>query len=350
MGVSAADIGYMRRALALARKGLGTVAPNPAVGAVVVKNRQIIGRGYHRKAGEDHAEVIALKQAGVDSRGADLYVTLEPCNHFGKTPPCTEAIKLAGIKRVIISVRDPNPHVKGNGVEELQAAGIEVTSGVLQEQGEEILRPFISCITEKRPYVTLKLALTLDGAVTSGDPERPWLSSDPAKAYVQRLRSRADGILVGITTILIDNPRLTNRLGRGASPKRIYVDSKMSAHGELNIFNSASETICLTTVDAVIPAFPAKIVKCRATREGQVDLVDALTKLSECGISNLLCEGGAVLASSLLNEGLVDKLILIQCPIISEGSQDKLNLQGPIKLQLAKSVRCGLDLVTVYKR
>ena len=196
---------------------MGSVSPNPAVGAVIVKNSKIISYGYHRKAGGPHAEVEALERAGIAANGADLYVTLEPCNHHGKTPPCSEAIIKAGIKKVIISVLDPNPTVKGGGKEFLENAGVEVVTGVLESQGQELISSFLHYIKFGRPYLTLKLALTLDGKITSGLEGQRWLSSKTSQAFVQRLRSRSDAVLVGKNTVIKDNPFLTNRLKMAAS-------------------------------------------------------------------------------------------------------------------------------------
>ncbi len=312
----------------MARRGLGSTSPNPAVGCVIVKDNAVIGRGYHRGTGLPHAEVEALSDAGEAAKGADLYVSLEPCNHHGRTPPCTEAILRAGIKRVVFSAKDPNPEVEGNGAARLRAEGLEVIAGILPETGEHIIEGFRTGFAVQRPFVTLKLALTADRKLSTGDPSRRWISSPIARAFVQRLRSRTDAILVGSGTVKADDPALTNRLGRGAQPLRVIIGDASPFDRHLQVFDSSAKTI-------VLPGF---------------DLESALAHLFDLGIRTVLCEGGAEIARSLITEQLVNRLILIEATVSSSGEalpEFPLHLEQGFKAVLSR--RMGPDTVRVLE-
>src|ERR1039457_3154236 len=223
----ATDMKFMKRALTLARKGIGRTSPNPAVGCIIVKDDAIIGEGWHRKAGTPHAEIHALKMAGDAARGADLYVTLEPCCHTGATPPCSQALIKAGVRRVIAGMRDPNPQVSGGGLTALDHAGIETVCGVLEGECRAINLPFIKHITTGLPYVTYKCAMTLDGKIASFTGESRWISCEQSRKYVHRMRAHNDAVMVGVDTVLADNPRLTVRYVKGRTPVGIIVDSPL---------------------------------------------------------------------------------------------------------------------------
>ncbi|MEE9613844.1 MAG: bifunctional diaminohydroxyphosphoribosylaminopyrimidine deaminase/5-amino-6-(5-phosphoribosylamino)uracil reductase RibD, partial [Thermodesulfobacteriota bacterium] len=231
---------FMRAALSLAKKGLGRTSPNPAVGAVVVKGKKIVARGYHRKAGLAHAEVEALDRAGRKSSGADLYVTLEPCCHHGRTPPCTDAIIEARIKRVFVGMKDPNPGVRGRGIKKLMAAGITVVTGMLESDCRTLNEPYTKHVTTGIPYVILKLAMSLDGRIATGGGESKWITGPEARNYVHKLRNTVDCVMVGSGTAVRDDPRLTVRFSNGRNPARAVVDTKLVTPPGARIFSSPS--------------------------------------------------------------------------------------------------------------
>jgi diaminohydroxyphosphoribosylaminopyrimidine deaminase/5-amino-6-(5-phosphoribosylamino)uracil reductase len=316
----AADTAYMKRALALARRGIGRTSPNPAVGCVVVKDGTVVGEGWHRKAGSPHAEIHALNMAGDTARGADLYVTLEPCCHTGATPPCSDALINAGVRRVIAGMRDPNPLVSGGGLAALKKAGIETSCGILEEACRAINRPFIKQITTGLPYVTYKCAMTLDGKIASMTGDSRWISCRESRKFVHRMRSRSDAVMVGVETILADNPLLTVRHIKGRDPVRIVVDSTLRTPAGMNILSAAlaGKTIIATTQED--PAFHrrylqngARVLVCK-TRGGRVDLHDLLGKLGNLGIQSVLLEGGSRLAGDALLKGLIDECVFFYAP------------------------------------
>jgi diaminohydroxyphosphoribosylaminopyrimidine deaminase / 5-amino-6-(5-phosphoribosylamino)uracil reductase len=317
----------MGRALRLARRGVGRTSPNPAVGCVVVKSREVVGEGWHRKAGTPHAEIHALRSAGEDARGADVYVTLEPCSHFGKTPPCTEALIRAGVARVFIGMVDPNPLVSGRGIEELKIAGIDIVAGIREEECRRVNEPFVKHITTRLPFVVCKAALTLDGwtATTSGDSR--WITGDRSRGYVHLLRSRSDAVMVGVETVLADDPQLTARLGRKVKdPLRVIVDSRLRTPVNAAIFRlkSAARTLIATVSNDAgkIRAYHdlgAEVMVC-AERDGRVDLPDLMKRLGKWGVQSILLEGGGVLAGEMLRLSLVDKFVLFYAPKILGGA------------------------------
>jgi len=327
----------MRRALKLARRALGQTSPNPLVGAVVVKNNQIVGEGYHHKAGLPHAEVEAIKAAGTKARGADLYVTLEPCNHYGRTPPCTEAILKAGIRRVFVGMRDPNPYVKGRGVEYLRSQGIEVETGILENECRDLNEVFIKYITTGLPFVSLKLAATLDGKITLGSTEDKWITNEKSRRFVHYLRDIHDAILVGINTVIKDDPLLTTRLPRkkGKDPVRIILDTHLRIPLEAKVLhlNSLSPTIIVTSFDApfekirALQKLGAEVLQI-SSENGRLSLLELLKILGKKKITSLLVEGGAQVATSFFNKGLVDKVYFFYAPKIA--GKDNLSLVGAL--------------------
>jgi diaminohydroxyphosphoribosylaminopyrimidine deaminase / 5-amino-6-(5-phosphoribosylamino)uracil reductase len=314
---------FMRIALEEAAKGLGRTSPNPAVGAVLVKGGRIIARGYHKQAGTAHAEIVALELAGPRARGADLYTTLEPCDHYGRTPPCSQAILDAGVRRVITASADPNPKVNGKGIARLRRAGVEVLTGVLREEADRLNRPFFKVIQEGLPYVTLKAAVTLDGKLATATGDSRWITGEPARAWVHRLRDRVDVILVGSNTVRRDNPKLTTRLpgGGGKDPVRVVVDSHLSLKPTLTLFTqrSPARTVLATVEDPSgrkARRFTKQGVEVWQVREkrGRVDLQALLKRIAHGGLNHVLVEGGAELYGTFLRERLADELILFLAP------------------------------------
>jgi diaminohydroxyphosphoribosylaminopyrimidine deaminase / 5-amino-6-(5-phosphoribosylamino)uracil reductase len=312
---------FMLAAIAEAEKGLGRTTPNPAVGAVVVRGGRIVARGHHACAGGPHAEVVALREAGARARGADLYTTLEPCDHFGKTPPCSRAILDAGVRRVLVGSRDPNPKVNGRGIARLRRGGVEVVLGVARAACDRLNAPWFHYIVTGRPWVTMKAAITLDGRIAASSGDSRWVTGEEARAAVHELRDRADAVLVGAGTARADDPLLTTRLPGGRDPVRVVLDSRLSLPRKLRLFHpqSPAPTIVAHVTDRE-PRFGPGVEALRCgSRDGRVDLGDLLEKLARRGIVHLLVEGGAEVHSELLDEGLVDELVLHIAPKLLGG-------------------------------
>ncbi len=317
----------MNQALELAGQGEGRTRPNPAVGAVIVKDGVVVGRGFHPKAGQPHAEIFALREAGNRARQADMYVTLEPCSHHGRTGPCADAIIEAGLSRVYIGTTDPNPLVAGAGIRRLREAGIQVFCGILENLCQRIIAPFAKHIRTGLPYVVLKSAMTLDGKTATACGDSQWVSNSVSRLEVHRLRDRIDGIMVGIGTVLRDNPQLTTRLPEdGRDPERIVVDSRLRIPEDSAILhlNSAAKTFIATTDQAPTD----KIDRLRAvgvevlvlpTISGRVDLHALLAMLGKRGFQSILLEGGAELNGAFWRAGLVDRLMMFVAPKIVGG-------------------------------
>lgn len=314
---------FMRIALDEAAKGLGRTSPNPSVGAVLVKGGRIIAKGYTQPAGQAHAEVMALAAAGGKARGADLYTTLEPCNHYGRTPPCTLAIMEAGVRRVISASSDPNPLVNGKGVARLRRHGVEVRTGVLKAEADRLNRPFFKAIRSRMPYVTLKAAVTLDGKLATATGDSKWVTGPVAREWVHRLRNRVDVILVGANTVRKDDPQLTTRLpsGRGKDPVRVVVDSRLSLKPSHTVFTqrSAAKTVVATLEDPSgrkARRFTEQGVEVWQVREkrGRVDLKALLSRINGEGLNHVLVEGGAEMYGSFLRDRLADELALFLAP------------------------------------
>ncbi|MBP5291030.1 MAG: bifunctional diaminohydroxyphosphoribosylaminopyrimidine deaminase/5-amino-6-(5-phosphoribosylamino)uracil reductase RibD, partial [Lachnospiraceae bacterium] len=308
---------FMREALGLAKKGMGFTSPNPMVGAVIVKKGEIIGSGYHKKYGDLHAERSAFAYCDenrIDCRGADMYVTLEPCCHYGKQPPCTEAIIEHGIKRVFIGSSDPNPLVAGKGVEILRDHGIEVTEGILREECDALNEIFFHYITTGLPFVTMKYAMTLDGKIACYTGESKWITGEAARAHVQQERLRHSAIMVGIGTVLADDPLLTCRLENGRDPLRIICDSSLRTPLDCNILKTAREvpTVIATVSEDNEKAAMYERAGCRIIRtepkDGQVDLSALMKLLGKERLDSILLEGGGELNWSALKEGIVSKV------------------------------------------
>jgi diaminohydroxyphosphoribosylaminopyrimidine deaminase/5-amino-6-(5-phosphoribosylamino)uracil reductase len=319
----------MQRALAVAEGGIGFVSPNPVVGCVIVKDGRIVGEGYHERYGGPHAEANALRVAGSAARGATLYVTLEPCCHTGKTPPCVDAVLQAGVGRVVMAVRDPNPKVAGGGLARLRAAGIDVTLGICEAEARRLNETFLHYIQTQRPFVTLKCAATLDGKIATRTGASRWITGRAAREHVHRMRHAADGLLVGAGTALQDDPLLTTRLpeGGGVNPLRIVVDSmlRLSPSSQLATVRPDRRTLVATSERAPVDKQRqlehqgVEILRLPSYADGRVDLEALLTVLGARGIADLLVEGGATLSATLLQRRLVDKIVMFIAPKIIGG-------------------------------
>ncbi|WP_035246005.1 bifunctional diaminohydroxyphosphoribosylaminopyrimidine deaminase/5-amino-6-(5-phosphoribosylamino)uracil reductase RibD [Desulfogranum mediterraneum] len=331
------DQRFMEIALAEARKGLGRTSPNPAVGAVVVREGRIVGRGYHRKAGTPHAEVHALADASASARGATIYVTLEPCNHTGRTPPCTQAILKSGIARVVIGMLDPNPHVAGKGMECLEQAGLTVCHGILEKECRALNYPFLKHIATGLPWVIMKAGLSLDGRISYRKGEGGKITGPASGERVHQIRDRVDAILIGVGTALSDDPSLTTRLGtgKGQDPLRIIVDTSLRLPPAARMLHQDSEAetwvYCGTAASEErqqqLEAAGARVVRLPLYPDGGLDLNALLAHLGEEGINALLVEGGSRIHGSFLQADLVDQVCLFYAPFFI-GDQGTPLLKG----------------------
>jgi diaminohydroxyphosphoribosylaminopyrimidine deaminase/5-amino-6-(5-phosphoribosylamino)uracil reductase len=332
---SAEDSRHMGEALRLAELGLYTTDPNPRVGAVVVKDGKVVGRGFHKVAGEAHAEVLALKEAGSAAKGATLYVTLEPCSHQGKTPPCADAVVKSGVTRVVAAMTDPNPLVAGKGFEILKAAGIAVSEGLMAAQAKALNPGFISRMTRGRPWVRTKLAASMDGRTALANGESKWISCDASREDVHRWRARSSAVLTGIGTLLADDPTFTVRLpGEWRQPMKVVVDTNLSTPADAKVFARNPDLVYIATavddpeeheplnaIGANIQVFPE--------RRGFMDLKAILETLAELECNEVLMEAGAGMNGALLEAGLVDELILYMCPsLLGDKARGMFSLAG----------------------
>ncbi|HSQ88136.1 bifunctional diaminohydroxyphosphoribosylaminopyrimidine deaminase/5-amino-6-(5-phosphoribosylamino)uracil reductase RibD [Romboutsia sp.] len=326
---------YMKLALELAKIGNGKVNPNPMVGAVIVKDNKVIGKGYHQEYGQNHAEVNAINSATEDISGSTMYVTLEPCSHYGKTPPCVEKIIESNVSKVVIASLDPNPLVSGNGVKKLIDAGIEVVTGVLDDENKKLNEVFMKYIVDKKPFVIMKVAMSLDGKIATSSGESKWISCEESRKEVHKLRNIVMGILVGVDTVIKDNPKLTARLENGKNPIRIIVDSNLRIPIDSNVIQNIKEarSIVVTTNKAIkdkVKTLENKGVEVLIVneKEGRVDLKDMIDKLGKLNIDSILLEGGSTLNFSALNEKIVDKIQVYIAPKIIGGTDSKTPVGG----------------------
>jgi diaminohydroxyphosphoribosylaminopyrimidine deaminase/5-amino-6-(5-phosphoribosylamino)uracil reductase len=310
----------------LARKAAGRTSPNPMVGAVLVRGGKIVGAGYHRAAGGDHAEIIALKRAGAAAKGATLYITLEPCSHHGRTPPCADALIDAGIKEVIAGMRDPNPLVAGRGFRKMRRAGIKVEVGLCSAECQLLLEAFAKFIRKRIPFVTLKLAATLDGKIAAASGDSKWISNPESRALVHRWRNEMDAVLVGAGTVRADDPELTCRAPGGRNPYRVVLDSRLTTplSSRLLCHRDAEKTIMATTARA--SAAKARAIRARGAqvwrlpaRHGQVAWLPLLKRLAKIGIVSVMIEGGAAVAASAVKHRVVDKIVFFYAPKLVGG-------------------------------
>lgn len=335
MITSDADEKYMALALELAEKGRGKVEPNPMVGAVLVKNGEIVGKGYHQVFGEAHAEIHAINEGKANCKGATLYVSMEPCAHHGKTAPCVDAIIKSGITKVVTTVIDPNPITSGKGIHKLKEAGIEVTLGVMESQATRLNSPFFKLMQKGLPYVIVKWAMSLDGKIATQTGNSRWITSEESRTYVHKIRGQVDGILVGINTVLRDDPLLTCRLEGGRNPKRIIIDSNAALPLRSRILNTIHESEIIVAVNKnaqqerieKLEQLGCTIIQTR-DKSDRVDLKDLFRKLGEMKLTNILVEGGSRVITSMIEERLADKVIVFIAPIIIGGEDAKSPILG----------------------
>ncbi|MBI5124470.1 MAG: bifunctional diaminohydroxyphosphoribosylaminopyrimidine deaminase/5-amino-6-(5-phosphoribosylamino)uracil reductase RibD [Candidatus Omnitrophica bacterium] len=305
----------MRMAISLAKRAEGKTSPNPIVGAVVVKNGRIVGEGYHKRAGSPHAEINALRQAGNSAKGATLYVTLEPCGHFGRTPPCTNAIIKSGIKKVVIGMKDPNPINNGRSIRKLNKNGIKVITGVLREEAEVINKPYIKFITKRLPFITVKVAQSMDGKIATKTGDSRWISSEDSRRYVHKLRGMADAVMVGANTALKDDPLLMSRYSGKKQPVRIVITGRSRIPSNARIFSHLDKS-------------PVMIARPGSAGNKKTGLVKFLKGLAGENITHVLVEGGGELIASLVEKGLVDRFLIFIAPKIIGGKDAITAVEG----------------------
>ena len=362
------DLRFMRRVLALARRGRGRTSPNPMVGSVIVCEGAIVGEGYHHAVGRPHAEIEALRDAGEQSRGATVYVNLEPCCHTGRTGPCSRALVAAGVARVVVGMRDPNPLVSGGGIAELEAAGVDVEVGVLEDECRALNEGFVRLVTARRPFVTLKLAATLDGRLASSTGDSKWITGPASRARVHRMRAEVDGVAVGAGTALADNPQLTARTRSGGlrrrQPARVVFDGELALAqrhpsallegpgGRVLVVAADGGHLAPQAVD--LEARGATVLRVPAGGQpGTVDMVEALLALGREGLASLLVEGGSGVGTALLRAGLVDRLAVFLAPkLLGGGGSVPMfgdlgfrTMAEALALEDAKLERFGPDLL-----
>lgn len=355
MKTQTAAVPFMRRALQLAEHGVGRTSPNPPVGAVVVRGGVIVGEGYHRRAGELHAEPIALRNAGEATRGADIYVTLEPCCHQGRTPPCTEAIVSAGIARVFYAVPDPDPCCAGGGEAALRTAGLQVDRGLLADEVGGLLEGYVRHRRTGRPLVTLKLAMSLDGRIATRTGDSRWITGDEARALVHQVRNRSDAVIVGIGTVLADDPVLTTRgIAGGRDALRVVVDSTAKTPPQAQVIEGGSDAGCIIACTEHAPAERMRALEQAGAEllvlpggDGGVDLAALVEAFGQRGALNVLIEGGGELAAGALTAGVVDKVMLFHAPVLIGGREAKPGIGGDGVERMADALR--LTSVTVQQ-
>ncbi len=353
------DERWMRRALRLAAKGRGRTSPNPMVGAVLVKGGKVVGEGYHAKAGEAHAEIVALGRAKEEARGATLYLNLEPCAHYGKTPPCAPRVVEGGVRRVAIGMEDPNPLVKGQGIEILRRAGLDVRVGILQSECRRLNEAFCKYIPQKVPFVIVKVAATLDGKTADRDGDSKWITGEASRRLVHRLRNQVDGVLVGIGTVLKDDPLLTCRIRGGRDPYRIVLDTRLRIPEEAKVIGTDPSKVIIAVTELASREKIEKLEKKGVrilmidSKEGRINLKACLSRLGEVGMMSLLVEGGSQLNGSFLDEGLIDKLLLFLAPkVIGDpqapaifGGKGVPHLQEAVGLKEIRMKKIGEDVL-----
>ncbi len=355
---------YMDKALTLAQKTLGSVSPNPAVGSIVVKDNTVVGQGWTQPPGQAHAEVMSLHQAGDRAKGATLYTTLEPCNHFGRTPPCTEAIIGAGISQVCVAMIDPNPLVNQHGISRLRDAGIKLELGECKDTAAKLIEAYTKYITTGYPFVTAKFAMSLDGKIATRSGDSKWISSKASRAYVHKLRSQSDAVMVGINTVVIDNPRLTARDQFGNplknQPVRIILDSKGKISPGASLLSQPGRTMIITSTSARRQSTKEihADFKTVSGEDDHVDLVKLMQILGENDITSILVETGGILLGSLFDLRLVDKVIAFISPTIIGGKnapspvmgKGVSNMTNALRLEHPRTKAFGQDIAIIGYR
>ena len=350
---------YMRMAIRLARKGIGKTNPNPMVGTIIVKDGKIIGRGYHKKCGDYHAEINAINNVKGSIRGSTIYINLEPCSHYGRTPPCVDTLIKKGLKMVVVGTPDPNPEVNGKGIKILRSKGIKVDVGILDTECRQLNEHYFKFIKSGIPYVSVKYAQTLDGRIATKTGDSQWISSEASRKYVHFLRSTNDGIMVGAGTVTADNPQLTVRHVKGMNPLRIIVDSKLRIPIKSSVLtdDNPHQTIIATTSNAparkitAIKKLGAEVLVVKKERNGKVSFSSLLKELGKREIMSVLVEGGSGMITALLKVNLVDKMIIPISPrILGKGLEaiGDLNInkiKDAIKFSSFKTMKKGDDLI-----
>ena len=344
----------MKKVLALAVKAEGLTSPNPLVGALLVKGNKVIGRGYHKKAGSPHAEIIAIKSARHKTNGSTLYINLEPCTHFGKTPPCAPEVIKAGIKRAVIAMQDPNPLVSGRGIKQLKSAGIDVITGILQQEARKINEPYIKYITKKMPFVVLKWAMSLDGKIATHIGDSKWISHQASRDFTYRLRGKFGAVLIGINTLLKDNPQLTTH-GLGIKePKRIVIDSNGEIPLDCNLLKIKGGQVIVATTDKIskekirkLGQKDVEVIVCKQD-QGKVNLRELMIELAKPArqgfkggreISSVLVEGGGRITASFIENNLADKFIVFMSPMIIGGKDAISPVEGTGVKKISDAVK-----------
>jgi diaminohydroxyphosphoribosylaminopyrimidine deaminase / 5-amino-6-(5-phosphoribosylamino)uracil reductase len=320
------DKRYLRLACRLALKAAGRTSPNPMVGAVLVRGGKVIATGYHRRAGEDHAEIVALKRAAAKAKGATLYINLEPCSHYGRTPPCARALISAGIKEVVAGIEDPNPLVAGEGFRQLRRAGIRVRAGILEAECQRLNEAFIKYVTRRLPLVTLKLAASLDGKIAAVSGDARWISSEDSRRVVHQLRNQMDAVVVGVGTVIADDPQLTCRISKGRNPWRVILDARLRIPLSAKLLRQpdAAKNIIVTgdrprrTKIHALEALGARVWQVKL-RRGRIPWATVLKRLAAQGTLSVMIEGGATTAAWALQEKMVDRILFFYAPMILGG-------------------------------
>jgi diaminohydroxyphosphoribosylaminopyrimidine deaminase/5-amino-6-(5-phosphoribosylamino)uracil reductase len=339
------DQHYMRLACRLALKAAGRTSPNPMVGAVLVRDGKVIGTGFHRFAGADHAEIVALERVGGKAPGATLYINLEPCSHYGRTPPCSRALIAAGVKAVVAGMKDPNPLVAGRGFRSLRRAGIEVRFGVLEEKCRALNEAFVKHITRRLPLVTLKLAASLDGKIAAVTGDARWISSEDSRRRVHQLRNRVDAVIIGVGTVIADDPQLTCRMPRGRDPWRVILDShlRIPVRAQLLRQRDPEKSIIVTGRGApqrkvrVLESLGARVWKVKL-RKGRIPWTTILKQLAAEGALSVMIEGGATTAAWALEEKVVDKVLFFYAPMIL-GGDGRVMIEGLGVKRVRRAIR-----------
>lgn len=359
------DERYMRIALRLGTKGLGRTSPNPPVGAVIVENGEIIGKGWHKKAGMPHAEVEAIadahKKGFSNFRNATIYVTLEPCSHYGKTPPCADLIVSEKFARVIIGTLDPNPLVNGNGVKILKDGGIDVATGIIEREAKRLVENFATFITKKRAFLAVKWAQSLDGKIAAKDGSSRWISSEKSLKFAHKLRNIYDAVIIGSGTLSADNPKLTVRKIRGRNPVRIIIGGKKPIRADYDLFSdNAARTIFITPLKnpfvSGIPKSDIEIWRSRTENNGKISLLWVLQKLASEGYTSALLEGGSKLIGSAISEKIADRIYAIIAPkivgntgISAIGTEIAKSIDKALKLDDVEMEKSGVDIIITGK-
>jgi diaminohydroxyphosphoribosylaminopyrimidine deaminase/5-amino-6-(5-phosphoribosylamino)uracil reductase len=355
---SSEDRRYLRLACRLALKGAGRTSPNPIVGAVLVRNGRVVGSGFHQLAGGDHAEIVALKRAGAKAKGATLYINLEPCSHFGRTPPCSDALIRAGVKEVVAGMRDPDPRVSGKGFRALRRAGIRVRVGVLEPECRRLNEAFCKFITRRQPFVILKLAATLDGKIATVTGDARWISDADSRQAVHRLRNQVDAVLVGAGTALMDDPQLTCRIPGGRNPWRIVLDGRLRLPVSAKVLRRPDPDKTIIATGTRVAQKRLRAIESAGTqvwkfslREGNVPWIPLLKKLAQREIVSVMIEGGATTAASALKHRIVDKILFYYAPKIFGGDGramiDSLSIsrvEQSLRIRQLQFQKSGTDL------